>query len=163
MRAIFFDFTGAAVLVKARSLVNHRRLASFPRLIRRWINWVIKRLSVYMRLISLFVISPGDQRRLSSKNKARTGRSLDNILYATLFLVPPVYLEELCTKLNCEDSHTRPLRRALGFMDILNKVIQNSKLCLTVCFYHSLFGLQDLIPILINSKDQPSVFRSTIK
>lgn len=34
MRAIFFDFTGAAVLVKGRSLINYRRLASFPRLIK---------------------------------------------------------------------------------------------------------------------------------
>ncbi|XP_057372867.1 protein timeless-like [Daphnia carinata] len=53
-----------------------------------------------------------------------------------------LHLEEIIAKLNSEDQTTRPLRRALGFMDILNK---------------------DLIPILINSKDQPSVFRSTIK
>ncbi|XP_046461857.1 protein timeless-like isoform X1 [Daphnia pulex] len=53
-----------------------------------------------------------------------------------------LHLEEIVEKLNCEDQTTRPLRCALGFMDILNK---------------------DLIPILINSKDQPSVFCSTIK
>lgn len=53
-----------------------------------------------------------------------------------------LHLEEIIAKLNSEDQTTRPLRCALGFMDILNK---------------------DLIPILINSKDQPSVFCSTIK
>ena len=31
-------------------------------------------------------------------------------------------LDEINEKINCEDSRTRPLRRALIFMDILNKV-----------------------------------------
>ena len=117
-----------------------------------------------MRLISFLLISPGDQRRLPSKNNTRTNPSPENISYTSVFLVPPVYLEELCNKLNCEDSSTRPLRRALGFMDILNKVTQSQNM-FTFMSYSliSLIGFQDLIPILINSKDQPSVFRSTIK
>lgn len=38
------------------------------------------------------------------------------------------YLDEISTKLNSEDPSTRPLRRALGFMDILNKAIICSSL-----------------------------------
>ena len=37
-------------------------------------------------------------------------------------LLYPAYLDEIANKLNGEDPSTRPLRRALGFMDILNKV-----------------------------------------
>ncbi|EFX87102.1 hypothetical protein DAPPUDRAFT_307154 [Daphnia pulex] len=52
------------------------------------------------------------------------------------------HLEEINVMLKREDPNTRPLRRAIGFMDILNK---------------------DLIPILTSSKDQPDIFYSTIK
>ncbi|XP_045025531.1 protein timeless isoform X4 [Daphnia magna] len=50
-------------------------------------------------------------------------------------------LSEINAKINCEDPNTRPLRRALIFMDILNK---------------------DLIPILIHV-NQPSIIRSTVE
>ncbi|XP_046458340.1 protein timeless-like [Daphnia pulex] len=53
-----------------------------------------------------------------------------------------VHLEEINFKLKNEDPITRPLGCALTFLDILNK---------------------DLIPILINSQDQPSILNSTIK
>ncbi|XP_046458348.1 protein timeless-like [Daphnia pulex] len=52
------------------------------------------------------------------------------------------HLEEINVMLKSEDPNTCPLRRAIGFMDILNK---------------------DLIPILTSSKDQPDIFYSTIK
>lgn len=76
----------------------------------------------------------------------------------------PAYLDEITGKLNSEDPSTRPLRRALGFMDILKKV--------RLSLHHSItrqslilprVSLQDLIPILLNSKDQPDIFRATLK
>ncbi|XP_046459981.1 protein timeless-like [Daphnia pulex] len=51
-------------------------------------------------------------------------------------------LKEINAKLSCEEPNTRPLRRAIGFFNVLNK---------------------DLIPILLSSKDQPTIFRTTIK
>jgi hypothetical protein len=39
-----------------------------------------------------------------------------------LFHIIIACLDEINEKINCEDSRTRPLRRALIFMDILNKV-----------------------------------------
>lgn len=37
-------------------------------------------------------------------------------------LAQAVYLDEIGVKLNGEDPVERPLRRAIGFMDLLNKV-----------------------------------------
>ena len=51
-------------------------------------------------------------------------------------------LGEIEKKLTSEDSSTRSLRRAFGFMDILNK---------------------DFIPILLCSKEEPTIFRATVK
>ncbi|KZS11311.1 putative Protein timeless [Daphnia magna] len=51
-------------------------------------------------------------------------------------------LNEIYNKLHSEDPNTRPFRRAIGFLDVLNK---------------------DLIPILVGNKDQPEIFYSTIK
>lgn len=51
-----------------------------------------------------------------------TNSTTNNITYSSDLYVPPAYLEELCKRLNSEDRSNRPLRRALGFMDILNKV-----------------------------------------
>ncbi|KAI9557987.1 putative TIMELESS/TIM-1 protein [Daphnia sinensis] len=51
-------------------------------------------------------------------------------------------LNEICGKLRSEDPNTRPFRRAIGFLDVLNK---------------------DLIPILVGNKDQRKIFYSTIK
>ncbi|XP_057380232.2 LOW QUALITY PROTEIN: protein timeless-like [Daphnia carinata] len=53
-----------------------------------------------------------------------------------------INLNEICNKLRSEDPNTRPFRRAIGFLDVLNK---------------------DLIPILVGNKDQPEIFYSTIK
>lgn len=51
----------------------------------------------------------------------------DKTTNSSVFCVPPAYLEELHSKLNSEDRSNRPLRRALGFMDILNKVSQKKR------------------------------------
>lgn len=45
-----------------------------------------------------------------------------DVHHSSFVFVHPVYLDEITKKLNSEDPSTRPLRRALGFMDILNKV-----------------------------------------
>lgn len=39
-----------------------------------------------------------------------------------LELIFTVYLDEIESNLSCEDSNTRSLRRALGFIDIIKKV-----------------------------------------
>lgn len=81
-----------------------------------------------MRLHSSLVLISDAQHRPSSPSSTNfavvrpINHPKDNIVYTSVFLVPSAYLDELYIKLNCEDSHTRPLRRALGFMDILNKV-----------------------------------------
>lgn len=86
-----------------------------------------------MRLLPSLVILT-DAQHCTSENNTRIAvirsfeHQTDTLVYASIFLVPTAYLEELCTKLNCEDPNTRPLRRALGFMDILNKVKRILKL-----------------------------------
>ena len=51
-------------------------------------------------------------------------------------------LGEIEQKLSSEDSSTRSMRRAFGFMDVLNK---------------------DFIPILLWSKEKPAIFRAVVK
>lgn len=52
------------------------------------------------------------------------------------------HLNDLLAKLEDEDPVSRPLRRSLFIMDVLQK---------------------DLVPILIDSKDQPAIFQSTVR
>ena len=56
----------------------------------------------------------------------RLERPLSYCLIESVSVVLPlaqaVYLDEIGVKLNGEDPVERPLRRAIGFMDLLNKV-----------------------------------------
>jgi hypothetical protein len=127
MRAIFFDFTGAAVLVKGRSLINYRRLASFPRLIKHWNIALLKReetllVQNYPFRFFKFYLAFIDKVIVIYNSLYTSFLWMKQYKSNTCFHVTPVHLEEIIAKLNCEDQTTRPLRCALGFMDILNKV-----------------------------------------